>query len=235
MDTYYLEMINKVKHLMLDQAYDKAYACIQEELSMPYIPADTEIELKELEKECKQVLFPKSQVILGDDELIAMMNSNEEQQIVAIEHLRSRNIRNYLDLIRAYLLKQTNPMLKALVIEIMMEQNVSDEFIIEKDGLELRFSPCAIVPIMDQDGLKVGAKLLKEWFENSNPSFFMMSMDTLLRESYLLLPMETNEEEAQCFTLNSVGKVYEAFGDSQGFDKFLLEHGFTKEDSLWSI
>lgn len=85
-----------------------------------------------------------------------------EEQFLAIEQLRKSNIRNHLDAIRDYLGNAPHYLIRSYLIEAMMEQNISDEFTIEMDGLVITFAPCFIEPPMESDGVIQAVAYLKD-------------------------------------------------------------------------
>ena len=51
-----------------------------------------------------------------------------------------------MDEVREALRTACNDWVKAFLIEALIEQSVSEEFVMEREGLEYRFVPCALTP-----------------------------------------------------------------------------------------
>ena len=71
-----------------------------------------------------------------------------------------------------------NDWVKAFLIEALIEQSVSEEFVMEREGLEYRFVPCALTLPGQSDGVNQAVSHLREWFENEDPSFLTFCVET---------------------------------------------------------
>ena len=225
MDTYYEDILKKVNKLMSDADCQNAYKILEEELSMPYIPKEYEQQLIELYNACRSELQVNNEHSYNEEDIEALLKGSLEEQFLAIEQLKKSNIRNHLEAIQTYFDQKPNELIRSYLIEALMEQNVSDEFVIMMDGLEITFNPCFVEPPMESDGAMQAIMYLKEWFENDNPTFTLMCVETLVKEAYLRLPYNIEEEDALPIAIGVVRYVFAAHEEYEAYKAFLEEKG----------
>lgn len=224
MDSYYEDVLKKIKDLMNNGEYAEANKLLEEELAMPYIPSDVEGELIQCYNECRSELRARTQKAYSEDDIEAMLAGELDEQFLAIEQLKKSNIRNYVDTIQDFLSqKNIHTLARSLLIEAMMEQNITDEFTCEINGLEVCFSPCAIEPVMECDGVNEAVMYLREWFENDNPTFTMMCVETLVKEAYLRLPFTIEEGEGKAIAAAIAHYVFAAYEEYEAWQSFCEE------------
>ena len=165
MDSYYDEILKKIKDLMDEGKYAEANKLLEEELAMPYIPFNVEEELIQCYNECRSELRAHTQKAYSEDDIEAMLAGELDEQFLAIEQLKKSNIRNYVDVIQNFLSqKNVHTLVRSLLIEAMMDQNITDEFTCEINGLEVCFSPCAIDSVMESEGVNKAVMYLRKWW-----------------------------------------------------------------------
>lgn len=231
MDTYYEEIIKEVKKMMGNGNYKEAYDVLDEELMMPYIPKESETTLIALYNECRSVLqYNKVERNYGDEDIASLLESDIEGQFMAVELLKKSNLRNHLEDIQSYLCKQPHVLVRSLLIEAMMEQNIAEEIKMQsEDGLDITFLPCYIEAPMRSAGAILAANTLCDWFENDDPTFLTMCMESLIKELYLRLPFNLEEDDALPMAQAIVAYVYQANQDAEGFHSFLKTKQLTQE------
>ena len=225
MDTYYEDILKKVEAHMKEEDYQSAYRILEEELSMPYIPRDVEEKLIAQYQSCRSELCSNtSQQAYDEEDIEALLMGSLEEQFLAIEQLKKSNIRNHMEAIQSYFSKEdVNTLVRSLLIEAMMEQNITDEFTTDVDGLQVCFSPCAIESPMETQGVQDAVAILREWFENDNPTFTMMCVETLIKEAYLRLPFNIDEEEALLMATAVAHYVFDAHEEFDAWNAFCEE------------
>lgn len=201
MSNYYSECIEKIEKMIQDGNLSEASCLIQEELSMPYIPLDVEEKLLELKKD---TLPSSKRKMLSDEELEDYINRGEIFQLLVIKELKERNIRQHLDLIQRIFDTTESTLVIISLIEICIEQQLTEEFKINKDGLDVYFIPSACVLPQDSDGFESCMNILKDWLENEDPTFYDLCKQTALKEAYLHLPFEIEEEESEAMAYEVV-------------------------------
>lgn len=231
MDTYYEEIVKEVKKLMMEGNYKEAYAVLEEELMMPYIPKDSETILVSLYNECRSVCnYNTIEHAYGDEDIAKLLQGNLEGQFMAVELLKKSNLRNHLEDVQAYLSKEPHILVRSQLIEALMEQNIADEMhMVYEDNMDITFLPCYIEAPMKSEGAAIAANQLCDWFENEDPSFLKMCIDSLIKEAYLRLPINLDEDEAIPLAQAIVAYVYKASQNEEGYQHFLQMYQLTQE------
>lgn len=225
MDTYYEDILKKIELLLQQGDYTSAYAILEEELSMPYIPQEYEEKLISYYNDCRSEVKQSSMRHYEEEDITTLLKGSLEEQFLAIEQLKKSNIRHHLEEIRDYLEHKPHDLVRAYIIEALMEQNLSDEFTTSMNGMDITFTPCFIEAPMDSDGVLKAVSYLREWFENDNPTFTMMCVETLVKESYLRLPFNIDEDEAFMLAVAVSAYVFEAHEEYEALDAFLDQLG----------
>ncbi|MDF9824115.1 hypothetical protein M2475_000465 [Breznakia sp. PF5-3] len=221
---YYDALIVNVKELINNNKIMEAYSILKEELNMPYIPFTHESELNALFVECKQMLQSDTQSKKHHDEDIeTLLFGSVDEANMACEILRNSNIRKYLDIVEAYLSDKPHYLIRTLLIEILMEQDVSDEIKLMYEGLEVSFVPVYVERIQENEATMEMVKLLKNYFENDNPTFYKMCVECLVKELYLKLPFNVVLDEINYLVVAIIEYVYKANGDEEAFKLFIDE------------
>lgn len=223
MDTYYEDILKKVEHQIQEEDFQSAYKILEEELTMPYIPRDYEEKLIAYYNECRSELNVHSNRSYSEEDINALLEGSLDEQFLAIEQLKKSNIRNHLTEVQKYLSAQPHYLVSSFLMEAMMEQNITEEFTMEKEGLDVTFTPCYIEPPMDCDGVIKAVGYLKDWFENDNPTFTMMCVESLIKEAYLRLPFNIDSDEALPLAQGIAGYVFAANGEVEAWKLFLEE------------
>ncbi|WP_416324748.1 hypothetical protein [[Eubacterium] hominis] len=225
MDSYYEDILKKVENLKQNQGYDECLKILEEELSMPYIPREYEERLIADYNECRAVIRQddRKQTVYDEEDIADLLNGSLDEAFLAIEQLKKSNIRNHLTEIQDYLMNDPHYLVRSFLMEAMMEQNITDEITTLIDGLEVTFTPCYIEAPMESDGVVSAIELLREWFENEDPSFLMMCVESLVKEAYLKLPFNVEEDEAMNLAVAIVCYVFIASDNREGMELFLKE------------
>lgn len=231
MDTYYADLLKKVEILMNDGDVQSAYAILEEELSMPYVPMDIEDTLIQAYNQCRSECKAKDVKSYDEEDVDSLLLGNLEESFLAIEQLKKSNIRNHFPAIQTYLNKEVNVLVRALLIEAMMEQHITDEFTTEVDGMEVTFSPCAIEEPMEAQGVNEAILILREWFENDNPTFTIMCVETLVKEAYMRLPFNVDETEGEAMASSIARYVFFAHEEFDAWHDFCEQKSLAQYDS----
>ncbi|MEG0823879.1 MAG: DUF3196 family protein [Erysipelotrichaceae bacterium] len=230
MDIYYKEIINGIEKAIKDGDYKEAYGLCEDELKMPYIPKDAEDIIIRYYNECKSELdYNKSGISYSFEDIPELLKSkNAELQFMALELLKGSNIRNYLKEIEEYLNDKPNYFLRSLIIECLIEQQVNENIHLEDEDMVYDFMPCYLEPPLESDGAILAFNLLSDWFENDNPSFLKLCVDTLIKELYLKLPQNVEEDESISLAKAIVCYVFKANQDEEGYNSFISKKSLAK-------
>lgn len=232
MENYYEEILNKIRKHMADKDFQAARQLLADELAVAYIPKNIEPILTALYDECCSELRQNTSKRYDESDIETLLAGSLDEQFMAVELLKSSNLRHHLETIEHYLNKEPNRLVRALLIDAMMEQNIAEPMHTVVDGLEVKFLPCYIEPVMQTSGARIAAESLCEWFENEDPTFLKMCMDSLIQECYLHLPFSIAADEGIPLALSIVHYVLCAQGEEASFTAFLndkellQEHGF---------
>lgn len=156
-NNYYDETIEKLADLIQSNKMEEAKTIIDEELSMPYIPKDFETKLQAFAKQVHVALkdnqVPSSSIDLSKIESY-LFSSDPDQQEYALALLEQANVRTYLPLIQKYLdLPDGSASIKTALLHILMEQQVSGEITIDKNGTSLSIDLSTLTPLSKTDAL----------------------------------------------------------------------------------
>lgn len=183
-DTYYDVVAMQLSILKELEEFEDAINIVVEELSMPYIPYQYETtfdtaydELLLAKQEMNQDNLTNATIFDLDDieSILSKEQTNEDLLYLAIEQMQKLNIRRLIPSIRSFLQKNSNTAFaKSLLIELMIEQDIDEEFIVLKDGAEYDINPSFAPMVLQQDFVSSVLELLSSHVEDDNPSLYMM-------------------------------------------------------------
>ncbi len=233
MDTYYEEILNDIMQLIEKKDMHKAYTMLHEELSMPYIPKEYEEQMIEYYNLCRSELtLQQGNQNHQEEDIEKLLQGSIAEQFAAVDILKKLNIRKYIEVIEAYFMKSSHPFVRSLLIEALMEQNITDEMKLLDEGVEITFVPCYIEQPMECDGATTAVQYLRDWFENENPTFLMMCIESLIKELYLRLPYNVVEDEGELLALSIAKYVFHASDDITGWNAFIIEKALAQKSSF---
>ena len=189
--SYYDELVKSIQKLISSKDYAEAKRLINNELNMPYIPRDTEERLKDFLAMCPNEQANSS---ISDETIIEYLKGTPEKQLMAVNVLNGKNLRDYLDICNEYLTGDGFINAKVLLVESLVRQEISDEIKLNKDGFEYSFIPRYVMMPEESEGFRVAYDKLKDIFMK-NPSMFEMSKSLLYKECLMALPVSYIEEE----------------------------------------
>ncbi len=231
MEEYYIEIIKEIELLISNNELEEAFSLVEEELLMPYIPKESEDKLVSLYNDLKprlQASKPRTQVVYDEEGLVRLLNGSLAEGLLAYEFLKEQNIRKYLELISNYLSDNPHYLLKALFIELIIEQEISDPIKVKHKDMEVEFIPTYIESAMEADGAIMCADILVKYFENENPSFLQMCIDSLVKEAFYRLPENIDEDEALGLALGIIRYVFKANNDTEHYNEFIMSNKLDK-------
>lgn len=202
-NTYYDVISIYIASLKELEEFEEAIDIVVEELSMPYIPYEYETVFNAAHDE---LLLAKREVNEGmerhnnafsleDMENILMKDIlNEDLLYMAIEQMEGINIRRLLPAIRIFLKDSSKPSFaKSLLIELMIEQEIDEDMILIKNGIEYDINPSYAPLVLNQEVGGTILALLSEGIEDENPSLFCLCEQFLNYYLYLIYPKYINE------------------------------------------
>ena len=206
---YYDELFENLDFYIRNKDFKKAKEVLDNELSMPYVPSDV------LEKLKKYIDFiPKDNVkfSLNDDEIFDYLKQDEEKQLIAVECLNKKNLRDYIDICNEYLKSNGFLNAKVLLIDSLIKQDIGDDISYINNGIEYTFIPKFIMPVEQSDGYITAIKHLNDLFMKE-PSMLEMAKSLVYKECLLALPINLDDVEGELLAKNVYEYIKKAFGE----------------------
>ncbi|WP_423364558.1 hypothetical protein [Mycoplasma sp. P36-A1] len=189
------------------EEFDKALSVLNEELSMPYIESPYDVVLDNLYDD----VIARKRLFLSDKGLenihihehdvkeVLLDGDDFDTQLQLILNLDKLNIRNIFEELSLFLENQNkNSILKSFILELLIKQQISDEVIINKNGLEYAFLPMANQLVLDNHNYLITKNNIEDRLEK-NPSFLQMALDVLDMTAYLIYPQLIDSEETKLY------------------------------------
>ncbi len=225
-NNYYDEILAQIRQAVREEDYQEAARLLEQELSMPYIPSGTLKELEQLADEVRPHLVrEKAATLLKPGEVLDYLTKDTESAFAALDTLRNGNIRNYLEAIQVYLMMEKGDnLLKALLLELCVLQQVTVPLKIVRNGEEREYVPSELQPVMKDEMIPATVGYLKEMLENDNPSFLEQCVQVLVQYAYSIYP-DKSPLTARQLSLAIVKYVYNAYGEPEEFEAFCRKQG----------
>ena len=204
-DTYYDVVAQYVMTLKETGDFEEAINILVEELSMPYIPYEYEStfnaaydEILLAKQEVNYDLESNSQIFSTEEiELILQRDDvNEDLLYMALDQMQQLNIRMLIPSIRNYLRDPNKPpFAKTLMMELMIEQQIDEEFEVAKNNTYYDFNPSYMPLVLAQTAYMGIGKKLQSALEDENPTLLNQCVDYLEYYLYHIYPKEIYEED----------------------------------------
>ncbi len=194
----YQIQIQLIEQKINEHAYEEALALVLEELSMPYIPKLYHERFLSLHEQLKQLMqSPNVKRSYYDDEmLLELLTKDEHAQLKALDQLSRMNLRNKSDLIQRFFEHLEDPIMARLLVRILIEQQLHDEFIFNLEGVEYQVIPASLALPEEGDGYQTAEHLIKTWCEK-NPSMERLCLDRLVYMGLVQLPLVYTDDEGE--------------------------------------
>lgn len=204
-ETYYDVVSMYVTTLKELGDFDEAIDILIEELSMPYIPYQYEmlfntaydqvlLEKQESnwEVESKNQIFSIEEI----EQILKNKDCNEDLLYMALDQLQQLNVRLIIPTIKEYLRNpERHYFAKSLLMEIMIEQQVDEDFEVEKFGMLYDFNPSYMPLVLEQNQYSGILKYLENGLEDENPTLFKQCIEYLEYYLYSIYPKDIYEED----------------------------------------
>ena len=224
MEDFYETLISDVKQCMAMQDFTKALALLEAEFTMPYIPKEVEAQLIALYNTCKsEVNAMKTTRKYEEDDIEELLSGSLDEAFQGVEMLKASNVRKHLDIVKSYLKQEPHFLIRTLLIEILIEQDIHEEIELDYDGLDVVFTPSYVELPQYQEALGQAIQLVQSYYENENPTFLMMCVECMMKEMYFKMPFSLGEDEIMPFVYAILLYVYKANDDKAGFEAIINE------------
>lgn len=228
MEKYYEQIIEDIKLKIEKNLVEEAYQICKEELEVSYIPSDVEEILKDLESDCIFQLSDKKRSKYTQEDIEDLFNKDENHIMIAIDLLKNSNVRNYIDVIENYISNKPHPIIRSYLIELLIDQGISDELKLNYDGLEVSFSPIFLELVEDQDVYQEMKETFKDLLACENPIYLNMCNEILYAEMLYRQPFSIEFEEEEMLVYAILKYVFEANGNSDEFNAFIHQKNLAK-------
>lgn len=209
---YYDELFQKVDDYISQEKYEQAKALIEEELVISYIPRDIENKLKEYKMFLKQKTY-KSKV-LTDVEIEEYLKSDKEKQLLAVDALNNKNLRDYIDLCKEYLVSDGFENAKVLLIDSLIKQEINHVFVCLKSKEKITFNPSFIKPIEISQEYEYGIKIIRDDFLHE-PSKSILAEQLLYKQLIMYYPCTYSIEEIREVVVEIEEYINKAFDSAK--------------------
>ena len=206
MEDYYQEKLREIKSLIETDPH-KAFMEVSNELNMPYIPRVYEGDFNKLHNELKIILQKEvSTKKLSSDEIVEYLwDEDISKQVVAIENLKTSNLREYKDEIVKWIQEKqkSENMTKAFLYELLVSQEIDIDITV--DGIVI--NPAKQKSMFDNEEFKKGLVKIQELAKNE-PSIEKMILEEFERYYLVSFPVfNDNGEELANSLFNIIRKM----------------------------
>lgn len=213
---YYDEIIAEISDLMRKGDYETAEALLRKELSMPYVPSDVEQTLLSMRKDLNYMRSEKRvRKESSLDELLDSLHGTPEMQLAAANALCSRNLREITGELNDWLSHEPFAEAAALIINEIGRQRLEDEFVYNRDGIEYTFWGDSVTPVDESQGYRKACEYLYSWLGMKYPSVYELARKMLVHETYMYLPLNVEEDEAEQLAYEIAVKTADMMGDEE--------------------
>lgn len=186
---YYDELLDNIDSLINNKEYSEAQSLIKNELNLPYIPSEIEEKLNEYLILINEATFTLKS--LTDEDILNYLNLDETKQLIAVDELSRKNLRDYIDVIDNYLKGDGFVNAKALLIDSLIRQEINYNFKYVNNCSFIYFNPSKLNKIEDTDDFNYALKEIQNFYLK-DPSKSQMGAELLYKEALLTLPNNIN-------------------------------------------
>ena len=204
---YYDETLEKIENLLKEDKEKEVLDLINDELKQTYIPKDFENKLYEYLDKIKPQNIVKS---ISDEEIEEFLYSTNEKQLLAVDALNKRNLRDYIDICNKYLCSDGFINAKVLLVDSLIRQEINEDIKMNNKGIEYEFIPKFLLTIEESDGFISGNKYLNDYYLKE-PSKLELAKNLLYKEMILLLPINQDENEGLIIAKKITKYIDDAF------------------------
>lgn len=226
------EIKAKIDQHMKHKEYDCALALIESELLQPYLPpgfAKTYLEYKQEILASKPVV--KKHI---EPETCFTMILENHHPLVALSHLEHVPLVHYHHQIQRIFDHVSDEFVIGLLIQLCVQQQLTTTFTLSKHGQRMEFVPMYVMSVDQSDGYLAIDALIRDVFENDNPSLMLMCQSLLMQEALLHLPLNLEEDDRDPYGFAIIKHVLLAMDDDQQWQQIKAVYD-VKEDTLQEI
>jgi len=226
-DPYYQKQLAQIEAWISEQAYQKAYEALHEELSMPYIPKPFQERFETLYHELKQTLKQAqapTQTLLSDEDVLELFQGDIEFQLRALHYLEQQNLRAHHPLIQAIFNQVKDPIIQNLLMVLTIQQALTHEFSLQREGLDYQFIPASLVSPLECEAIQICKVRINTYLEKE-PSLIQMAYERLDYYGLAHLPLSFDESEVDQLMHQVMYDVYHGMQMDEAWQAYVLAHG----------
>lgn len=228
-----------INSLIIKENFDEALKILNEELSLPYIPDNYEYIINELYDD----VIAMKRIYLSENNAYHSFNEEQVKEILEndndyynlselVSDLHKYNVRSIIESVEIFLKRDVSSILKTMVLEECLRQELSQTLLIIKDNIEYEFLCSANQYVQDDENYKKTVDVLVERLEKT-PSFLEMALSILFMYSYIIYPLTIEDDESLFLALVIEYYVYtlnleelEVDYNKFGYSNEIIEAGF---------
>lgn len=228
--SYYLEIKEKIEHLIEQSQYQQALDLVNTELSMPYIPQEFLTDLKNFEQICKSELNEGvSSAISFDvisDWLFDVDPIKVESALIALNEV---NLRNYVNEIENLLVHHPDKLVNSMILLACMNQQIDYDFKFNKFGLDYEVNPLYVEHPLESDGYLLAKERLSD-LSFKEPSLAELLSQLLVQEVIVALPNSYDELEGEMLAFSIYRQGLILLNRELEWYNFTVEHNLKEEN-----
>ncbi len=219
------------QHMKLKK-YKLALPLIESELAQPYLPPGFAEIYHDYKKEIG-AQQPVAKKHIEPEQCFDMMIQGIHP-LVALSHLEQVPLVLYQKQIQHVFDCVDDQLIIGLLIQLCVQQQLTATFTLSKQGQRMEFMPMYVMSVEQSDGYVAIDALIKEVFENDNPSLMLMCQSLLMQEALLHLPLNLEEDDCDPYGFAIIKHVCLAMDDVQQWQHIKAIY-HVKEETLQEI
>lgn len=208
---YYEELFNKIDLLIIEEKCEECLKIVEEELEVSYIPRDDENKLKDYYSFLKDKTYKVSS--LSDEDIEEYLFSDKQKQLLAVDALNNKNLRDYKQLCEKFLMSDGLVNAKVLLIDSLIKQEINDTFVCLKDNEKITFNPSFIIPFEESNEFIYGLNSIEDHYMKE-PSKSILAKQLLYKEFILNYPLTFQMDEINEIITNIIDYIETAFNSA---------------------
>ncbi|WP_078545277.1 tetratricopeptide repeat protein [Litchfieldia alkalitelluris] len=127
---------------------------------------------------------------------VLIHQADRNNQAAFVHSIKEYSIHKYVELLKPFLTDPAkDPMIKTLLLQIMMEQNVQEEITVEKLGETIQIVPAQIEDLLtDEFSIEVLGHL-ENGLGNENPTLYEVAKELWMRVLFILFPFVPKDQK----------------------------------------
>lgn len=228
--SYYLEIKEKIEHLIDQSDYQQALDLVKTELSMPYIPQDFISDLKNFEQICKAELNEGVSSALSFDVISDWLFDVDPIKVeTALIALNEVNLRNYVNEIENLLVHHPDKLVNSMILLACMNQQIDYDFKFNKFGLDYEVNPLYVEHPLESDGYLLAKERLSD-LSFKEPSLAELLSQLLVQEVIVALPNSYDELEGEMLAFSIYRQGLILLNRELEWYNFTVEHNLKEEN-----